>query len=369
MSIPRHTSLKSALLALLSVACVQDPPGGSQIGALREPDPEPQPPTDYKAIDMRAAVEEALALGGLTTLSAAWNGHMSALSSGTSACPAVWLGGLPDDLDLNIDFDFDADSPGMSWLANCATDPGNIAFEGFSHWETAIDPSGASASRTLFSDAAVLGGDGTVLFDFDGEASDSMDFATGEYSSLINGDITGSYVGLGSGLRTGGDFEAAWGPSGLRMFGTVTAFDGFGPPDTRDASAPELASIPTWSAGMPRFTSVRFDLTFTEECGEEPVGFLGIRGNEGFWFDIYFMPIYALEDGTFQSKAFPYEQIDNITCDGIGTLFARNIDLKGEDEADSAWSREIQPDFDAAISSMSTPTVADYIYTLRQIVE
>ena len=55
--------------------------------------------------------------------------------------------------------------------------------------------------------------------------------------------------------------------------------------------------------------------------------------------------------------------------DGIGTLFARNIDLKGEDEADSAWSREIQPDFDAAISSMSTPTVADYIYTLRQIVE
>jgi hypothetical protein len=366
MPLVRHAVLLSLVAA---VACIPEPRPGSQIGSLREPEPSPAPPSDLKDLDMRAVVQEALALGGLTTLSAAWTGHMASLDSAPASCPAIWMGPLPEDL---VEVDMDMEQAGMSWLANCVTDPGNLTFSGFTHWSTEIveDVSGA---RALVADAEVTDSAGGLLFAFDGEASDSLDLATGQYSSLLDGEITGSLVGLGSGLRTGGEFEASWNQaagSGLRLFGTVTAFDGFGPPDERDPSdSPELENLPGWSQGMPRFTSVRYDLQFSEECPEEPMGFLGIRGNEGFWFDVYFLPIYDPEEDTFQSKAFPYEEIDNVSCDGIGTLFARNVSLKEADTEDPDWSREVQPDFAGTISSLQTPSIEDYIYTLRQVTE
>jgi hypothetical protein len=371
MPMVRHAVILSLVGA---VACIPEPRTGSQIGSLREPEPAPQPPSDFKDLDMSAVVQEALALGGLTTLSAAWTGHMATLDSAPDSCPAIWLGPLPEDL---VDIDMDDEQPGMSWLANCVTDPGNLTFSGFTHWSTEIVED-VSGGRTLVADAEVTDSSGAVLFAFDGEASDGLDLTSGQYSSVLNGEITGSLVGLGadgfgSGLRTGGEFEASWNQadaSGLRLFGTVTAFDGFGPPDERDpATSPELENVPGWSQGMPRFTSVRYDLQFTEDCAEEPVGFIGIRGNEGFWFDVYFLPIYDPEEDTFQSKAFPYEEIDNVSCDGIGTLFARNVNLKEADAEDAEWSREMRPDFAASISALQTPSIEDYIYTLRQVTE
>ncbi|MEQ1505507.1 MAG: hypothetical protein ABMB14_24960 [Myxococcota bacterium] len=364
------TVRRAALLLPLVVAaaCEVTPRPGTQIGALREPDPDPAPPTDYKSLDMTAAVEDALRVGGLTTLASAWAGHTGTLDVSRRDCPEVWIGALPEDL-VDADLGGDDDNPGLSWLSSCETDPGKVAFEGFTHWSTSIVED-TSGTRSLVADATITDGN-DLLFSFDGEATDSLDLPTSTYSSTLNGELSGSLVGVGTGLRTGGDFEATWSSAGtIRMFGTVTMFDGFGPPDTRSPdTSPELANLPGWEPRMPRFTSVRFDLEFTADCTAEPVGFVGIRGNEGFWFDAYFLPIYDPEEGTAQSRAFPYEQIDNIACDGIGTLFARNIDLKTEDETDASWSRDISPDFGAIIGSLVMPTLDQYVYTLRNVPE
>ncbi|MEQ1566218.1 MAG: hypothetical protein ABMA64_11320 [Myxococcota bacterium] len=366
MSSPRHVLL--FVPWVLSVACAVDPPKGTNIGALRGNDPSPQPPSDTKALDMTAAVEDALRVGGLTTLNSAWAGHIGTLVGAPPGCPQVWLGPLPED--LAPDAEFDEDTPGMSWAANCTTDA-NVTYAGFSHWSTTLAP-GASGTRTLVSDAQVLDGDGGVLFEFDGEAQDSLDAVAGTYSSVLNGELKGSLVGLGSGYRTGGDFEATWSADGtLRFFGTMTALDGFGPEDHRNPDpevSPELADVEGWVTGMPRFTSAKFDLEFTPDCPQEPVGYVGLRGNEGFWFDVYFLPLYA-DTGTdiAQQQAFPFEEIENVACDGVGTLFARNVNLGGLDAEDEQWSREVAPSFAAVAGQLAMPTLEAFVYTVRDI--
>jgi hypothetical protein len=354
-----------AALLLLVVACDPTPRPGTQIGALRKPDPSPMPPSDLAQLDLTAAVDEALRVGGLTTLASAWVGHVATLEAATPACPGVWIGPLPEDL---VDADM-GDDPGLSWVARCTTDPDLRSFDGFSHWSASVVED-TSGQRTLIADASVTDDADRTLFAFDGEASDSLEIDAGgwSYGSDLDGTLTGSLTGAGGGFRTGGGFEASWSSTGgLRMFGTVTALEGFGPPDQRAEDAPEVAELPGWSSGQPRFTSIRFDLEIEEACPEEPIGYVGIRGNEGFWFDVYFLPKFAPEDDTFEAVGFPYEQIDNIACDGIGTLFARNIDLRTIDDENGSWSREVAPDFAAAIGSLQAPALADFVYTLRNL--
>jgi hypothetical protein len=367
-----HPALPIALV-LGSIGCTVEPPepkAGPQSGALRNP----TPPVDYKELDMRAAVEEALQFGGLVTMAAAWRGHVSALELGQQVCPQVWAGAPDSDL-VNLDLDPEA-AIGLSWLADCATDPGATTYDGFTYWETSID--GDLGSRTLIADAIVTDASGGILFEYDGSASDSLDLADGSsYSSGFAGVISGSLAGIGSGLRAQnntadamGGFQASWSADGTLTFdGSVEAFDGFGPPDNRPADAPELEDLIDWAPGIPRFTSARFQLFFEADCASEPHGYIGLRGNEGFWFDVYFLPLYDVAEDTAQSNAYPYEQIDNLACDGVGTLFARNVDLEAADAEDDSWSRELSPDFASVVASLPTPTLADYVYTLRHLPE
>jgi hypothetical protein len=367
-----HPAL-SIVLVLGAIGCTVEPPepkAGPQAGALRNP----TPPVDYKELDMRAAVEEALQFGGLVTTAAAWRGHVATMDLGRLGCPQVWAGVPPEDL-LNLDLASE-DAMGLTWLADCATDPGATGFEGFAYWESTND--GVIGTRTLVADASVTDATGNVLFDYDGSASDTLDLSQGSaYASAFSGVISGSLAGIGSGLRAqnntadaNGGFVASWSASGdLTFDGSVEAFDGFGPPDDRPADAPELEDQISWEPGMPRFTSARFQLSFDVDCPSEPHGYIGLRGNEGFWFDVYFLPLYDIAEDSAQSNAYPYEQIDNVACDGVGTLFARNVDLKAADEEDAGWSRELSPDFAAVVASLPTPSITDYVYTLRNLPE
>lgn len=362
------------VLALVGglAACQTDPPAGSQIGAIREPDPAPAPPSDLARIDLERAIEDALALAGIVTTQSAFVGHLSTMERGERNCPQLWTGPLPEDL---VDLEIDGEDGGLSWLSDCSTAAG-LSYAGFAHWTTALadDEAGGVATRTLVADAEVTDGQ-DVLWAFRGEAADSFDDAAGLYASSFTGTITGSLAGVGSGLRAqnntasdDGGFRAAWGPDGSMTFsGSVEAFDGYGPADQRTGDEPELEGITTWRKGAPRFTSVRFDLTFSPDCRDEPIGFLGMRGNEGFWFDVYFLPIYPVDEDTAQSNAFPFEQIDNQTCDGTGTLFSRNVDLAALDEADDNWSRELAPDFDAVRDNLPSPSLESYVFTLRHL--
>jgi hypothetical protein len=67
VAIPLLLSMSPALLN----ACTPPPAKGTQIGALREPDPDPAPPSDLQQLDLKAAVEQALYMGGITTLASA----------------------------------------------------------------------------------------------------------------------------------------------------------------------------------------------------------------------------------------------------------------------------------------------------------
>jgi hypothetical protein len=232
--------------------------------------------------------------------------------------------------------------------------------------------SAAASDRTLTSDMFVTGAAG-ILLRVDGEASDSIGTSGGySYTSSFDGEIIGTLVASG-GVR--GELDAEWSADGsFGLFGAITDLDGFGPPDTRDPeSAPEVG-FDGWTPGMPRFTSVRYDLTLdVTTCGVEPTGYLGIRGNEGFWLDVYFLPLYDPEEDSAQSHAFPFELIENQSCDGIGTLFARNLLLEDPSgagsTADTTLAREVAPDFAAIVGSMPAPLPGDDLITLREITE
>jgi hypothetical protein len=266
--------------------------------------------------------------------------------------------------------DVDEDTPGMSWLANCAT-PAGVDWAGWAHWNAAL-PTGTASDRTFDGDLAVSGADGLWL-EIDGEASDSIDTnGVYSYASSFAGEIIGSLVTEG-GIR--GELDAEWSADGgFSLFGAITDLDGFGPPDTRNPETSPEVGFDGWTPGMPRFTSVRYDLSLNPaSCGLEPAGYIGIRGNEGFWLDVYFLPIYDPAEDTAQSNAFPFELIENQTCDGIGTLFARNLLLEDPSgsgtAADTTLAREVSPDFAAIVASMPAPQPGDDLITLREITE
>lgn len=364
-------AIRPALLMLgfVIAGCDLEPPRGTQIGALREPEPPPAPPSDIDEIDLEAAVADAFAVAAASTLASAWAVHEDLLDvDGVPHCPEVWIGPLPEDVtDMEMDED---DDPGMSWLADCAT-PAGTGWAGWAHWTAALS-TGTASDRTFAGDLAITGASG-VWLEIDGEASDSVDTnGAYVYSSSFAGEVIGTLITEG-GIR--GELDAEWSADGsFSLFGAITDLDGFGPPDTRDPETAPEVGFDGWTPGMPRFTSVRYDLTLDPAtCGMEPTGYLGIRGNEGFWLDVYFLPLYDVEEGSAQSSAFPFELIENQTCDGIGTLFARNLLLEDPSgsgtAADTTLAREVAPDFAAIVASMPVPMPGDDPITLREVTE
>ncbi|HHO54428.1 MAG TPA: hypothetical protein ENK18_27050 [Deltaproteobacteria bacterium] len=353
-------------VALTLFGCTPSPDDGIQIGSLRV-DPPPAPPTDFKSLDLASALADAFEIAGVATLATAWAGHTDAMGRGVVGCPDLWIGAPPQDIaDINVG---DDQVPGLSWADSCQT-PAADTFDGFAYWESAIQLTGAEptgGARSLTMDAQVAAGDGSVLLEFDGEASDSLE-GSAYSSSLVARSLSGSLVGFGSGLR--GELDVSWSGDEMELFGSIHTNDGFGPPDDRDPDpedTPELQNLPSWEPGMPRFTSVRFDLQLGGDCALEPQGYVGVRGNEGFWFDVYFLPLYDPEEESAQSNAFPYEAIDNLDCDGIGTIFVRNLDLRAADEGDPEWSREVSIDFAGILASMPTPTLDEFVFTLADL--
>ncbi|MEN0064886.1 MAG: hypothetical protein AAGA48_22265 [Myxococcota bacterium] len=351
------------------VACTGQPPAGTQIGALRVEEP-PEPPSDFKELDLRAAVEQAFDIAGRTTLATAWAGHRATMAEGTYNCPNVWLGAPPERL-ANLDVGDDEILPGLAWADQCQN-PGENTFRGFTYWETTVDIDTGVGDRLLIGDARVVDDNDQVLFEYDGEAADGLTGSDYE-SDVVVRKLSGSLVGgdVAAGLR--GQLAAAWATDGdidLTLEGAVHLQSGFGPADTRALDlkvSPELANLPFWEPGLPRYTSVRFDLEFDNDCALEPLGYVGVRGNEGFWFDVYFLPKYDREEDPARGGAFPFEEIDNVECDGIGTAFIRNLSLKQADEEDPNWSREIQFDFAAILAALPRPAIEDFLFPLQEL--
>ncbi|MEM6926953.1 MAG: hypothetical protein AAF602_08505 [Myxococcota bacterium] len=335
----------------------------------------PEPPSDFKELDLKLAVEEAFAIAGRTTLATVWAGHRATMDTATFNCPNVWLGAPPERL-ADLDLDDGETLPGLSWADRC-TNPGVNTFRGFTYWETNVDVDTGQGNRMLLGDAEVTDPSGAVLFDYDGESADTL--ANGTYSSNV---VVRKLLGTllpgfdAAGIR--GELATSWqldGSPDISIEGAVHLAAGFGPTDTRSGDltvSPELENLPFWEPGLPRYTSVRFDLEFGDDldgnfCGLEPRGYVGVRGNEGFWFDVYFLPKYDRAEDPARGGAFPFEEIDNLDCDGIGTAFIRNLDLRTDDAEDPNWSREIQFDFGAILAALPSPGVEDFLYPLQEL--
>ena len=373
--------MRSPLWLVLPVlaACSLDDRDGTQIGALKESS-IPEPPGDLTTLDLGVAVAEAFRIAGTASMATAWSAHVRTMDHGTQTCPYAWLGAPPERF-VEIDNGND-DLTGLSWFDNCTT-PLGYTFAGFSYWENVVDPNLTEGDRSLTMDGVMRDADGNLLLDFDGEAADSLN-GNNYASSMTARVLRGSLLGLdGSGLR--GELDASWGPSGMELDGSVHVEGGFGPADTRqpyrpgvdpdpaegiegrDPISPELQNVTGWEPGMPRYTSVRFDLDFDGDCTLEPRGYVGVRGNEGFWFDVYFLPKYDPETDLAAASAFPYESIDNVECDGIGTMFVRNLDLRAIEAGNPDWSREISVDFADISASMPTPSIDGFVFTLQNL--
>jgi hypothetical protein len=332
----RHTSI--TLVAALVAGCQPIETGdelGGQSGSLRD-DPL-ELPDDVETLDYDQAITQAVAVALGADLATAWRGHVAMLEGSEEGCPSVFLG-APEDAMTD-------DEEVVSWAGTCSTGP--LDYDGFVTWQTEVDEAGGG-TRSLAADAVVLDGAGDVQFEFDGEASDDVTWFDGggfSYSSSIEGRV-----------------------SGLAMFGSDSAVPGGfrGNVDVATSSDGSMTiDANLYLFGEPllgRFDSVVLDIEFREGCSDEPVGYVGLRGVDGYWFDVYFLPKVPLEEIdpnalTVEAQAYPYDIIEDPVCDGCGHLFVRNVRI------DSV--QQVCPDFGSLAAGLSAPPVDEYVLTLH----
>ncbi len=321
------------ILALVALAaCVSpepvDRPGG-QSGSLKEELPQPE---DVGTLDFERATVEAVRLALAADLVAPWRGHIDLLSRSDGECPNLFIG-QPEDA-------MTGDEDNLSWEGTCTS--GALDFEGFMTWDLTVEAD--SASREASGDARMFD-DGELSLEFDGEANDSVSWTPDggfAYSSTVEGQFSGPLV-YGNSSPVPGGFRGASEIS-YGSDGTIHV-----------AANLYLFGDPL----LDRFDAIVVDIDIDEGCPEEPVGYVGLRGNDGYWFDIFFLPRYAEDDISAVAGAFPYELIDNPTCDGCGNLFVRNVP--------SDQPNLVCPDFGSATSELSAPSVDEYILTLHDL--
>ena len=110
-----------------------------------------------------------------------------------------------------------------------------------------------------------------------------------------------------------------------------------------------------------RFDSVTVNLLWgapdslgPDECAAEPRGWIGVRDENAFWYDLVFQPRYDDDP-----NAEPYQDGDYGPCDGCGTLYVRGLQQDGI---------EVCPDFSFLWDGTLThPDPTDFALSLRDI--
>ncbi len=333
MTQPRNIHVLPIIVGVALGGCVPPEPvrEGGQSGSLKEELPLPE---DVDTIDYERAALEAVRLALAADLVAPWGGHVDLLSSTDGECPTLFIG-QPEDAQVG-------DEDNLSWSGSCTS--GALDFNGFMTWDMEIDEEGNSATREAGGDARMFD-DGDLALEFDGEANDSVTWLPDggfSYASTIEGQFSGALV-------YGSDSPV---PGGFRGASDVA----YGSDGTLHVDANlYLFGDPL----LDRFDAIAVDIDFEEGCTDEPVGYIGLRGIDGYWFDIYFLPRFAEDDPSAAAQAYPYELIEDPTCDGCGNLFVRNV-------------RPEQPnlvclDFSPIASELSAPPADAYIMTLHDL--
>lgn len=309
-------------------------------------------PDDLESIPYDEVYIEALEMLTQITTQLAWQGHASTMASRDAQCPSLWTG----------EFDFagtdGGDDDGLSWNDACSTDAGD-AFDGWLTWDTNIQAEGdladeaglsVDASRSLEGNGVVIA-DGNIRYAFDGEASDSLSTVTTTssqnaiYSSFMDASVEGLDA-LGALSETM--------PNGFRTDLFVNVVSGQAPYFEARGNLYLYEEIL-----HDRFDSVAVDIAFPgpgragpEDCALEPLGWIGVRDSDAFWYDVVFLPRH-------QSDSLNADENDGIAalCDGCGQLFVHGLPMPGI---------EVCPDFSFLFDgSIETPVSSSYVLTFR----
>ena len=110
-----------------------------------------------------------------------------------------------------------------------------------------------------------------------------------------------------------------------------------------------------------RFDSVAMDIYLVDEasagpddCALEPKGWIGIRDQDAYWYDLVFMPKDS-DDST------AYLDDERSICDGCGTLYLRGHETENYGQ--------ICPDFSSIWTEnwIELPEAENFLMTLQQL--
>lgn len=329
---------------LLLWACTATDPEAEDTGVDLGEGPETLTLPDLSGVDLPAVYEEGLQRARGITLTSAWSGHTASLARRTPGCPDLYVGGVED-------AELDDEAEGLTWSDYCQPSSGGAAFGGWAWWDGSVqvegDPTEAAgqlvdASRSLSGDGLVSV-DGAPSFELRGELSESIytstapDYEAWSWSSLVEATVTGTdafEAAEADGWRASMYLDASGGAaSSMELRGSAYLF------------GPAIAD---------RFDSIDVDLSFGNDpdCTLEPHGWIALRDEDAFWFDLVFLPS--------QDEGETWDDEDRGACDGCGTLYIRGLE--------TVEYGEVCPDFsDWAIDSRALPTPDDFVLTLRDV--
>lgn len=113
-----------------------------------------------------------------------------------------------------------------------------------------------------------------------------------------------------------------------------------------------------------RFDSVEIDLAFAgpgaaapTECADEPRGWIGLRDENAYWYDVVFQPRYD-EDVTGTGTTNPPYG----ACDGCGAIY-----IRGVEQVEALGEVCLDFDFVFSESPVTPPATADYVLPLHSL--
>lgn len=306
---------------------------------------------DLTDLDLEGTWTEAFRTATAVDARAAWSAHKDGLELVTPGCPDLYYG-VPD---LEND-ELPDDAEGMAWADHCST-AGDRTFAGYTFWNNSASIVGSAAapeglvttgSRALFTDGLVSEGD-NVFSELDGEISDSLlrlQYTEAEewtYNSRVDATVTGSALAA-HGVPAGG-FRAD----------LVLSYRG-GDVKTLDDARGNIYFFEHRLAE--RFDSIAIDLTHASPanngnaCPDEPLGYISLRDENAFWYDLVFQPRYGTEDTGYDNQ--PYTE-----CDGCGMVYVRGI----------AQGIEVCPDLSFLWDgeTLAPPVADDFVLSTRDL--
>ena len=313
-----------AALLLVVVGCSDEEPTVTDTGTTEAENAFPLP-DDLDEIDWQLVFQDAIETLKTVNTQAVWRGHLASMETRQVGCPDFWSG------EFTVGTQTVGEVDGIAWFDDCRMQDGTF-YDGWLGWTADIVEDGdattfegrtSEADRVIEGDALV-GNDNGVRLEFDGTASDSFyrleayGFDRFVYSSLVDGTLTG---------RDAFD-ETAPTPEGFRtdLFLSITGGD----VDTFEARGNAYFFTPQL---QDRFDSIQVDMALDgptgaapDACTLEPVGWVGVRDPEAYWYDVVFLPRFR-ED----LAEDPYDNEVLSACDGCGRLYIQGIEQVGVD--------------------------------------